>query len=190
MAHLSEPNSIASRPGLSSSGLGKGLLSPLSFGLVCCGGVGAVLFTATYLLEGITRQGYDAWQQPISALSLGPGGWVQQVNFVVFGILLILSAVGWYRFLTPGKGAIWFPLLQSLSGLGLIGAGLFLWTHFPAIHQGPPPRQYRRCMEHCIQSLRGRSFLPWLRAASPWLYTLSTCPIGAGGLCTHGLLAC
>ncbi len=50
-----------------------------------CGTIASVLFTITYLIEGATRLDYSAWQQAISALSLGPGGWVQQVNFVVFG---------------------------------------------------------------------------------------------------------
>ncbi|HEU5198679.1 MAG TPA: DUF998 domain-containing protein [Ktedonobacterales bacterium] len=135
MAHISEPTSIAGQSDLSSYSLWKGLQSPLTFGLMLCSGVGAVLFTAIYLLEGVTRPGYDAWQQPISALSLGPGGWVEQANFIVFGVLLVLSAVGWYRFLTPERAAIWFLLLQSIGGLGLIGAGLFSMDPFP----GYPP---------------------------------------------------
>jgi hypothetical membrane protein len=96
-------------------------------------------------VEGFTQPGYDAWQQPISALSLGPGGWVQQVNFVVFGVLMLLSAAGWYRFLTPERGAIWFPVLQVISGLCLIGVGVFsqgtlhlilAWALFLALAQG------------------------------------------------------
>lgn len=139
MAHLSEPTSIASQSDLSSAGLGKGLQSPLTFGLVVCGGVGAVLFTAISLLAGVTRPGYDAWQQPISALSLGPGGWVQQVNFVVYGVLLVLSAVGWYRLLTPERSALWFSLLQGIGGLGLIGAGVFSMDPFPGYPPGAAP---------------------------------------------------
>jgi len=134
MEHISEPSSIAHRSDMP-SGWQKGLRSPLTFGLVSCGAVGAFLFTATYLIEGVTRPGYDAGPQPMSALSLGPGGWVQQVNFVVYGVLLVLSAVGWYRFLTPERGAIWFPLLQGISGLCLIGAGVFSMDPFP----GYPP---------------------------------------------------
>lgn len=131
----SESPSTASQSDLSSAGLGKSLQSSLTFGLMLSGGVGSVLFTATYLLEGITRPGYDVWQQPISALSLGPGGWVEQVNFIVFGVLLVLSAAGWYRFLTPGRAALWFSLLQGIAGLGLIGAGFFSMDPFP----GYPP---------------------------------------------------
>jgi hypothetical membrane protein len=98
--------------------------SPRTLALVSCGGIGALLFTATYLIEGITQPGYDAWRQAISALSLGPGGWVQQVNFIVFGVLLILASVGWYRLLLPGDNAIWFPLFQGIGGLGLMSVGV------------------------------------------------------------------
>jgi len=125
MENISEPTPLTSRSEMPPSGLGNGFLSPLTLGLVSCSGVGAFLFTGTYLIEGITRAGYNAWQQPISALSLGPGGWVQQVNFVVFGVLTLLSVFGWYQLLTPGRASIGFPLFQSVSGLSLIGAGFF-----------------------------------------------------------------
>jgi hypothetical protein len=104
-----------------------------------CGGVGAVLFTAIYLLEGISRPGYAAWRQPISALSLGPGGSLQQASFILFGVLLVLAAVGWYRFLMPGRGAIWFSLFQGIAGLGLIGAGVFSMDPFPGYPPGATP---------------------------------------------------
>ncbi len=98
MEHVLEPTPIASGPARSSSspsGVGNDVLSPLTLGLVSRGGIGALLFTAVYLLEGVTRPGYDAGQQPISALSLGPGGLVQQGNFAVYGVMLVLSAIGW-----------------------------------------------------------------------------------------------
>jgi hypothetical protein len=139
MENLPESTPIDSGSAVAPSGLMNGFQSTLTLGLVSCGGIGALLFTVIYLLEGATRPGYDAWRQPISALSLGPGGWLQQVNFVVFGALLALSSVGWYRFLAPGHGAIWFPLLQSISGLCLIGAGVFSMDPFP----GYPPRVAR-----------------------------------------------
>ena len=139
MENISEAPPIASQSDLSPSGLVKGVVPPLTLGLVSCGAVGAFLFTATYLIEGITRPGYDAWQQPISALSLGPGGWMQQGNFVVFGVLMLLSAVGWYRLLAPGRGAFWFPLVQGISGLGLFGAGLFSMDPFSGYPPGTAP---------------------------------------------------
>jgi len=55
------------------------------------GVAGAVLFTTIYLIEGMTRPDYNALQQPISALSLGPGGWLQQANFILYACLLRLA---------------------------------------------------------------------------------------------------
>jgi hypothetical protein len=140
MAPTSDSISTADRSDTSSSSeLWQGLQSPLTFGLVSCGGIGALLFTAVYLLEGFTRPGYDAWLQPISALSLGPGGWVQQVNFVVFGVLMLLSAVGWYRLLLPRRDMLLFPLLQGISGPCLIGAGVFSLDPLPGYPPGATP---------------------------------------------------
>src|SRR5215472_11270162 len=121
MQNLSEAPPLAGQAESPSSGLVKSLRSPLTLGLVSCGGVGAFLFTATYLFEGITRPGYSAWQQPISALSLGPGGWVQQVNFVVFGLLTLLKErFSAYRDLVAGTRNVCPWCLSGLSAAKLI----------------------------------------------------------------------
>jgi hypothetical protein len=112
--------STQSRPSLDGA-----LISPLALFLIGCGAFGGVLFAVTYLIEGATRPGYDAMQYAISVLSLGPGGWVQQVNFVVFGALALVSAIGWRMALTPGIGRVWYPLLKAIIGAGLIVDGFF-----------------------------------------------------------------
>ncbi|MGH7861951.1 MAG: DUF998 domain-containing protein [Candidatus Dormibacteraceae bacterium] len=89
------------------------------------GVAGAVLFTLTYLIEGATRPGYAAWQQAISALSLGPGGWIQQVNFVVFGGCTLCLAVAWWKILKGGVGAKVYPAFRGIEGFGLIAVGFF-----------------------------------------------------------------
>ncbi len=124
MKNNTEPTPRASRSAVAPPALWKDDQSPLALGRVSCGGIGALLFTVTYLIEGVTQPGYDAFQQAISALSLGPNGWVQQVNFIVFGSLLTVSAVGWYRVMTPGRQVFWFPLFTGIGGLGLIGVGV------------------------------------------------------------------
>jgi hypothetical protein len=93
--------------------------------LLGAGTAGGLVFTCVYLAEGATRAGYRTLAQPISALSLGPGGWVQQVNFIVFGVLVCLSAAGWRAALAPGKGALMFPVLHAVAGVGLVMDGLF-----------------------------------------------------------------
>src|SRR6516225_4959407 len=107
------------------AGLDGGALSVRAWLLLAAGIVGGLVFTGVYLAEGATRAGYRALAQPISALSLGPGGWVQQLNFIIFGVLVCLSAAGWRAVLAPGRGAAAFPLLRAAAGVGLVMDGLY-----------------------------------------------------------------
>jgi hypothetical protein len=107
------------------AGLAGGALSVRAWLLLAAGTAGGLAFTGIYLAEGATRTGYAALAQPISALSLGPGGWVQQVNFIVFGALVCASAAGWRAALAPGRGAWAFPVLRVAAGVGLVMDGLF-----------------------------------------------------------------
>jgi len=107
------------------SGLAGRGLSVWAWVLLVAGTAGGVVFTGVYLAEGAARAGYRAVAQPISALSLGPGGWVQQLNFITFGVLVCLSAVGWRAVLSPGRGAVAFPVLRVAAGVGLMMDGLF-----------------------------------------------------------------
>jgi hypothetical protein len=50
---------------------------------------------------------------------------MQQVNFIIFGLLVLCSTYGWYQALKPGVGSIWYPLLKAITGLGLIVDGFF-----------------------------------------------------------------
>lgn len=93
--------------------------------LLAAGLAGSVLFNATFLLDGTLRPGYDWLAQPMSALSLGPAGWVQITNFIIFGALTCCSAPGWRATLAPGAGAVWYPRLKVVAGLMLITAGVF-----------------------------------------------------------------
>ncbi len=93
--------------------------------LLACALIGGLLFNATIWIAGAVRPGYDALRQPMSALSLGPGGWVQMTNFIVFGALGICFALALRATLSPGRGATWAPLLQAVAGLSMIFAGVF-----------------------------------------------------------------
>lgn len=93
--------------------------------VLLCGPIGACLFTIVYLIEGITRSGYNAWQQPVSVLSLGPGGWVQQVNFIVFGVISLCTVPAMRQVLKGGLGAIWYPIIRVLSAFSFIMLGFF-----------------------------------------------------------------
>lgn len=94
--------------------------------LLVCGIVAGPLFVAILLLQLLIRDGFDLTRHPISLLSLGNMGWVQITNFIVSGLLCIAFAVGVRRFLRPGRGGTWGPVLLAAYGAGLVAGGVFV----------------------------------------------------------------
>lgn len=99
------------------------------------GVAGTLLFPITYLIAGATRPGYNAWQQAISTLSLGPGGWLQRANFVMCGVSVIWIAFVFRKILRGSPCATWYPRVRAIEGLGLIMIGFFSTDPAP----GYPP---------------------------------------------------
>jgi hypothetical membrane protein len=88
--------------------------------------VGPVLFTLTFFAqEAFRRAEYDPIAEPVSALEAGPNGWVQQVNFVVCGLLLLTLAVGLHRGLAPSRMGAFGPALLGLASIGMLLAAAF-----------------------------------------------------------------
>jgi hypothetical membrane protein len=103
--------------------------------LVAVGGAfGAFLFTVVYLIEGATRPGYNAWRQPASDLSVGPGGGVQVVSFIICGLLFLGFAIALNR------DSRWAAILVSIAGVGLIIAGVFVTDPAPGFPLGSTGR--------------------------------------------------
>lgn len=127
--HVSSANQSASSVQASADGsaappIPRKLLLWLTYGTA-----GTVLFPIIYLIEGVTRPGYVAWGQTISALSLGPGGWIQQLNFAFCGVSVLWSAYVWRKILAGGVCAIWYPILRAVEGAGLLTIAII--THDP-----------------------------------------------------------
>jgi hypothetical protein len=106
--------------------------------LLACGVVAGPFFVALWLVQALTRDGFDPTYHPVSLLSLGSLGWVQIVNFVVTGALLVACAVGMRRALNPGRGSTWGPRLIGANGVGLILAGFFLTDAGAGFPPGAP----------------------------------------------------
>ena len=81
--------------------------------LLACGIVAGPLFLAVWLVQALTRDGYDPTYHPLSLLSLGDLGWIQIANFVVTGGLYLACAIGMRQALAigasrlPGEGVNW-----------------------------------------------------------------------------------
>jgi hypothetical protein len=82
-------------------------------------------------IQGAYRDGFDPWHQAISALSLGPGGWMQVVNLIGFGAVVLTTVSPWRQILAGARGGAAYPLLTALLGISFIGLGL--------IQQDPAP---------------------------------------------------
>lgn len=126
----------------------------------------AVLATGIFLIaafvQGAMRPGYDEWHQSISALSLGPAGWVQNFFFFVLGTALLSTMPVWRRILAGGIGARVYPVLTGLVGLSLIAAG---W-----VPQDPAPGYDPELLGHALPTPTG-------------LLHLAVAGIGAGSSC-------
>ena len=103
--------------------------------LLYAGVVGPVLFIVVFLAVGLMRPGYSQWRNYVSQLATGPGGWVQVLNFLMCGTLVVLFAIGLRISIAGSRGSIGGPLLLGLFGLDLLVAGLF--STDPAL--GYPP---------------------------------------------------
>lgn len=86
--------------------------------------VGPVLFTLTWVGQELSRiQEYSPIKEMVSALEAGPNGWIQQVNFVVFGVLTMVFAAGLFRVLAPSRAGVTGSALLFVSGIAGVLAG-------------------------------------------------------------------
>lgn len=88
--------------------------------------VGPGLFVLVFLVEGWTRPGYSPLTDYVSALSLGPRGWVQVTNFVVVGLCLLAFAAALRREFPTGTASRAGPVLFAVIALGLLLSGPFV----------------------------------------------------------------
>jgi len=90
------------------------------------GVLGPVLFTLTWVAQELFRiEEYSPIKEPVSALAAGPNGWIQSVNFGVFGVLTMAFAVGLYRVSHSSRAGVVGSALFLVSGLGLLMAAAF-----------------------------------------------------------------
>ena len=99
-------------------------ITPNTKTLLIAGVVAGPMYLLVSLILALTRQGFDPVRHPASLLSLGDGGWIQILNFVLTGILYIVLAIGLKRILR-GVGQKWVPLLFVGVGIAFIAGGIF-----------------------------------------------------------------
>jgi hypothetical membrane protein len=101
------------------------------------GTVGPALFFGVLLVEGAVRRDYRPLHDTISELSLGPRGWIQTANFLIFGILFIIFARGAKANVRDSRAARLGGTLLSAIGVGVLGCGLFRAEPWPPSSMSP-----------------------------------------------------
>jgi hypothetical protein len=131
--------------------------------LLLSGIAGTGLFVLTFLLDGATRPGYDPIRQPVSALALGPRGWLATTNFLVSGALITTSAAGVYQ----ATRSPWLGGLIVVFGLTLIAAGVFpmdpMRGYPPGTPDSTPPTT---SMRHKLHDWAGTAVFTTLAAST------------------------
>jgi hypothetical membrane protein len=93
--------------------------------LAAAGIAGPIIFAVVALVQSVLRQDHSLVEHPISALAAGPSGLVQNVNFLVFGLLMIAYAVGLHLGVRPSRAGVVGVAFLVLSGVGLMWGGVF-----------------------------------------------------------------
>lgn len=96
-------------------------------------------YVAVVLVQALfVRTGFDLARDDASLLSNGSLGWIQVANFLLTGAMVVLCAVGIRRALAGGRAATWVPILLTVYGLGMIGAGIFTADPMNGFPAGAP----------------------------------------------------
>jgi hypothetical protein len=113
---------------------------------------GPLLFFAVATVLGFVRAGYDPIAQPISALAVGPGGWIQGVNFALLAVSFLSMAVVLRKPFSAGPASLAGPGLFALMTVGVGLAGIF-----PMDAPGAPPTLVGR-----LHGMAGLLVFPWI----------------------------
>jgi hypothetical membrane protein len=98
---------------------------PVIAALAAVGIVGPIIFGVVALVQSVLRQDHNLVAHPISALAAGTSGWVQNVNFLLFGLAMIAYAVGLHLGVRPSRWGVVSVAFLVLSGIGLVWGGVF-----------------------------------------------------------------
>jgi hypothetical protein len=105
-------------------------------------GYGVLAGVVCVVLTGVqeaTRAGFDPLRDDASLLANGRWGWVEVLNFVLAGIMVVVAAAGIRRAAGAGAARTWGPALIGTYGAGLVVAGIFRADPGFGFPPGTPP---------------------------------------------------
>jgi len=139
--------------------------------LLYAGVVGPLAFIVVFLLEGLTRPGYSQWRHYVSQLATGDGGWMQVVNFLVCGTLVIAFAIALRETIKGTRGSIGGPVLIGLFGTALLVAGTFVTDPALGYPVGAAVVHTVHGMIHGLAGLAAFTLLPAAAFVMAWHFS-------------------
>src|SRR5216684_2498516 len=136
--------------------------------LLLAGVVGPLLFIVVFLLEGASRPGYSAWRHYVSQLATGDFGWMQVINFLICGTLVLAFAIALRQEIRGTRGSIVGPLLLGLFAIALLVAGLFVTDPALGYPVGQPQVHTIHGMIHGLAGLAAFSLLALTAFVMAW----------------------
>ncbi len=128
--------------------------------LALCGIIGPILFTLLIVIESLLRPGYSQVFNDVSDLGLGPYSIIQNINFIIFGLLSIGFGIGLganlqYR---AGKAVKW---LVIFFGFCIILAGITLFLAGPDITYAKDVVSHGLVSAFAFLAIMAAQFMTW-----------------------------
>lgn len=102
------------------------------------GVLSGILFTVVWLGQALGRRGFSLRTDAASLLANGHLGWIQSVNFLVSGAMVIAAAAGIRRAIGDTRTELWAARLIAVYGLGVAAAGVFRADPMDGFPPGTP----------------------------------------------------
>jgi hypothetical protein len=93
---------------------------------------GSVFYFSVLTIEGLLRPDFHAANMLISELAVGPWGWIQDVNFIVFGLSILLFALAVALEFGATRPARIGVTLLAFIGICMVASGIFVIDPVPA----------------------------------------------------------
>jgi hypothetical membrane protein len=101
--------------------------------------IGPILFASLVIAQGLLQPDYSHVGQPISALAAWPLGWVQNLNFAVFALLIAAFTIGLHRAVGATRYGRLGPALMLASCAGIMLVAFFPWYRSGGVMVESPP---------------------------------------------------
>jgi hypothetical membrane protein len=157
--------------------------------LVVAGIAGLTLFTLSFVVQDLLRPDYSPVADPISALGIGPSGWVQNLTFIVLGPLIGAYALGLHLGMRPARAGLLGPALLTLAGVGSVLLGV---VPLQAVAGGGISEPAGHTVASFLVFLGtglGLIALSQRMAADPWWRSLAVYALATGVALVVGFLA-